>query len=424
MMQFTKFMVFLALFSLAVPFTACSAPPATSEPEMPKASVEASASGHDWPQWRGPLQDGISRETGLLALWPAEGPTELWRVKLGKGYSSFAVVGERVYTMVGDDTGEYVVCMSAMDGSILWKTRSGDLFLNTYGDGPRATPTVHEGRVYAAGAIGSILCLDAETGATVWDLNTVKEFGGESLEWGFSASPIILDEKLIIVANSQSNNSLVALDKETGKPIWTSLNDRGGYSTPLKIELSGKPHIVVVTAEAVVGVEAAGGGELWRYAWETTMDANVATPIFHNNHLFISSGYDTGGALFEVSETEMKVVWKSKKIKNNFSSSILIDGHLYGFHNTILTCLNFDTGEVKWSQRGFYKGSLLSADGKLIIFGERGNLALAETSPEAYTEISTTTVFQGAKNWVVPALSGGRLFLRNAEEVVCLSLRP
>jgi outer membrane protein assembly factor BamB len=380
--------------------------------------------GHDWPGWRGVEQDGISKETDLLEVWPETGPPELWRVKLGNGFSSFAVVGERLYTMFGDDSGEYVVCMSALDGSILWKTRSGDSFENIYGDGPRATPTVHEGRVYAVGASGAILCLKAETGDALWGLNTVTEFGGEPLEWGYSASPVVLGDNIIVVTNAQKNNALVALSRKTGKPVWTSLSDRAGYSTPLKIALSGKQQLVVVTGEAVVGVDAAGGAELWRYPWETTMDANVATPIFHNKHLFISSGYDTGGALFALSSKGVEQVWSSKKIKNNFSSSLLIDGFIYGFHNTILTCLKFDTGEVQWSQRGFNKGCLLSADGKLIILGERGNLALAEISSEAYTEISTTTVFQGGRNWVLPTLSGGRLFVRNAEEAVCLNLRP
>ncbi len=391
------------------------------------ATADETSTRIDWPQWRGLRQDGISLETGLMAEWPEGGPPEVWRIKIGSGYSSLAVVGERAYTMFGDDAGEYVVCIDVANGQTTWKVSSDGPYENSYGDGPRATPTVHEGRVYIAGATGAVLCLDAGTGDKIWGLKVLTEFKGENLEWGLSASPVILDEKVFIVANGGAGNSIVALDKNTGKTIWTSLDDKAGYSTPLIIEVNGKKLLVVLTGEAVVLVAPEDGRELWRYPWQTTLDANVAAPIFHNNRLFVSSGYDTGSALFEIAlkdgKAEPKLIWESIRMKNFFSSSILIDGFLYGFSNTILTCMDFDTGEVKWNQRGFYKGSLLSADGKLIIYSERGKLALAEISPDAYKEISSAQILDG-RTWIVPTLSNGRLFVRSAEELVCLNLKP
>ena len=421
----------------------CSGPPSSSSPETTEtapANTEADSlngaptdmvaerPGYDWPQWRGPRQDGISLETGLLNEWPEGGPPELWRIALGIGYSSVAVVGERAYTMFGDDSGEYVICIDVRDGHTLWKVESAGPFENIYGGGPRATPTVHEGRVYTVGATGAALCLDASSGEKIWGLDVIAEFGGENLEWGLSASFVIVDDKAVVVVNGSDGKSLVALNKDTGKTVWTALDDKAGYSTPLLIELDKKKQIVVMTGVAVVGVALDDGAELWRHPWITDLDANAATPIFHAGQLFISSGYDTGAALFDLAvndgQVEATLVWETRKMKNLFTTSILIDGFLYGFHNKIFTCVDFATGKTQWSQRGFNQGSVLSADGKLIIYGERGTLALAEVSPVAYTEISSVKLHKANKLWSIPTLSGQRLFVRNHEELICFDLRP
>lgn len=385
----------------------------------------ARAVGGDWPQWRGPRQDGISSETGLLASWPEEGPPELWRITLGAGYSAVSVVGGKAYTMYGTETDELVVCIDVANGGILWKTRSGEFFENEYGNGPRATPTVDEGRVYTQGATGSLLCLDADSGDKIWGFNTLEKFGVKPLEFGMSASPVVIGDMLVVVVGAPDGKSLAALNKATGEVLWTSLSDLGGYSTPIHIDVDGTKQIVVLTGKSVVGVSAKDGRELWRHPWETTLDANVATPIYHDGRLFISSGYGTGCALFHLSVTDgvatAKELWDSKSMKNYFSTCVLHNGYLYGFNNTILTCMEFDTGDVAWRQRGFNKGSVLLADGKLIVLGERGTLALAQASAEDYEEISRVGIFEG-KSWTVPTVAGGKLFLRNEEELVCLDL--
>lgn len=382
---------------------------------------------NDWPQWRGPRQDGISHEDGLLETWPEDGPQELWRITLGKGYSAVSVVDGRAYTMYCDNSNEYVVCLDIRDGKILWRVRSDKKYKNAFGDGPRATPTLYEGRVYTHGASGSILCLNAETGVEHWSLNSLEKFGAKNLEWGLSASPAILDDKVIIVAGGKESKSLVALDKEFGEVIWASLNDKAGYSTPILIEVNSMKQVAVFTGEAIVGVALEDGKELWRFPWKTNYDANIATPIYHNNRLFISSGYDSGAVLLGLTVqgdgTQVKVIWKSRYMKNQFSSSVLVDGFLYGFSNTIFTCMDFNTGEVKWIQRGFYKGSLLVADGKLIIYSERAKLVLAEISPDSFKQLAIAGILKG-KTWTVPTLSNGRLYVRNQDELVCLKFTP
>jgi outer membrane protein assembly factor BamB len=382
----------------------------------------------DWPQWRGPKQDGVSLETGLLTKWPGTGPTELWRFPLGAGYSSVSVAGGRAVTMYGTPAGEFVVALDAASGKPLWKVRSGDLFVNdSYGNGPRATPTINEGRVYALGGGGDLLCLEAATGKTVWTLDLVKKFGGRVPEYGFSASPAVFGKLLVVDVGAQKGRSLVAFDKATGEVLWTSLADKPGYATPIRAEVDGVPQIIVLMGEALVSVSPGDGREFWRRPWKTTLDANVATPIFHQGRLFLSTGYGTGCALFALSAPSGKPaateLWAGKQMQNCFSTSVLVDGYLYGFHNLILTCMDFNSGEIQWKQRGFNRGSLIAADGKLIIYGERATLALAAASPVKYKELARAQVLDG-KTWTAPTLSSGRLFLRNEQEMVCLKLTP
>ena len=390
------------------------------------------ARGDDWPQWRGPRQDGISRETGLLAQWPEKGPKELWRVPLGSGFSAVSVVDDRAYTCFGASDAEFAVCLNMADGKTLWKTRLGDLFKSdSYGDGPRATPTVDAGRVYVLSGKGGLCCLDAADGHVNWGCDLLTKFGGGvpargSPEYGFAASPVVMDDLLVVVVGAGGGKSLVAFDKISGKVRWTALDDKIGYSTPIEVTIDGVPQIIVLMGEALVSVSPKDGKEFWRHEWKTELDANVATPIVSGDRLFISSGYSTGCALFALSAKDGKPaaekLWANKEMKNYFSTAVLLNGYLYGFNNNKLTCLDFHTGKPKWKTGGFNRGSLIAADGRLIILGESGTLALAEASPKAYREISKFP-FCDERTWTVPTLSGGRLYVRNEKELACFMLR-
>jgi outer membrane protein assembly factor BamB len=379
------------------------------------------ARGDDWPQWRGPRQDGISRETGLLAEWPEKGPAELWRVPLGNGFSAVSVVGERAFTLFGSTAGEFAAAFHVADGKTVWKTRLSDLLENpSYGDGPRATPAIDSGRVYVLSGKGALQCLDAADGKLIWGCDLLEKFGGKPPEYGFAASPVVMGDMLVVVVGAGNGKSLAAFDKANGKVLWTALDDKIGYSTPREVVVDGVSQIVVL-----MGVSSKDGKEYWRHAWKTEQDANVATPVISGNRLFISTGYSTGCALFALSVKDGKPaadkVWANKEMKNYFSTSVLVDGYLYGFNNNKLACLDFRTGKKKWDASGFNRGSLIAADGKLIIYGADGLLALAEISPAAYKELARFK-FCDARTWTVPTLSGGRLFLRNEKELACLKV--
>ncbi len=261
--------------------------------------VTTSAYADDWPQWRGPKQDGISRETGLLAKWPENGPKQLWRVPLGNGFSSVSVVGDRAYTCFGCDEGEFAVCLNVADGKTVWKIRLDDLYKNgDYGDGPRATPTVDAGLVYVLGARGRLQCLRVADGKAIWEGDLQASREGKLPEYGFSASPVIVGDKVIAVVGAGGGKSLAAFDKKTGKLLWTSLDNRIGYSTPRAVTTDGVPQVIVLMGDAVVSVSPADGKEFWHFPWKTELDANVATPVLSGDQLFISTGYSTGWRCF------------------------------------------------------------------------------------------------------------------------------
>jgi outer membrane protein assembly factor BamB len=399
------------------------------------AVLAHTARGDDWPQWRGPQQDGISRETGLLAKWPEKGPTELWRAPLGKGFSGVSVVGERVFTLFGSAEGEFAAAFNVADGKTLWKTRLSDLLKNgAYGDGPRATPAVDSGWVYVLSGQGTLKCLRASDGSPLWAADLGREAtlaGGKPPEYGYAASPVVIGDKLVVVAGLRKGMSLIAFDKATGKRPWAALDDKIGYSTPREVTIDGVGQIIVLMGESLVSVSPKDGKELWRQEWKTEQDANVASPVVSGNRLFISTGFSTGCALFELSvkggKPAAEKLWANKDMKNYLSTSVLVDGHLYGFNNNKLACLDFRTGKAQWNTSGtdpansFNRGSLIAADGKLIILGEKGLLAMAEISPDSYKELAKFQ-FCDERTWTVPTLSGGRLFVRNEKELACLKV--
>ncbi len=391
----------------------------------------AVAVADEWPRWRGPNQDGISTETGLLAEWPEGGPPELWRADVGIGFSGVTVAGGKACTQFSDGDNEILACFDAITGEERWRAEIGKHWDNSFRDfdGPRATPTVDGGRIYAGAAHGAIRCLDLDTGETLWSRFLAEEMDGKTPGHGYVMTPLIDGDRVFLNPGGKDGKSVVALDKETGEILWTNLDDKAAYAAPIAIDVDGQRQIVFFTAKGVVGVAPDDGAELWRYPWETRYDINAATPLYSAPYLFIASEYDHGSALLKLSAADgaakVEEVWVSDNMQNQMSTSVLVDGHLYGFHRSFLSCLDFATGEEKWRERGFGVGSLTVADGKLLVLGDKGQLALAEISPDGYREISRADgIVGGNRTWSVPTVADGRLYLRDEEKLVCLDLRP
>jgi outer membrane protein assembly factor BamB len=389
------------------------------------ASVSLAQSNANWPQWRGPNRDGISKETGLLKQWPAEGPPLVWKAAgAGGGYSSFAVANGRLITMGLRGDREFIVAFDVATGKEAWATPHGSAFRNDRGDGPRGTPTIDGDRIYALGGSGDLSALDAKTGKVIWTKNVLKEFGGRNITWGISESPLVVGDKLLVNPGGPGA-SIVALNKSNGSLIWKSQSDRAGYSSAIPVEVNGGTQVVFFTDERTVGLDLKDGRLLWEYAKAANDTANAATPIARGNRVFVSSDYGTGGGVVEIKpDGTAQEVWFSKDVRNHHSSSVLVGDHLYGFSSSILMAVKFDTGEVAWRDRSVGKGSLVYADGRLYCFSERGVVGLVEATPTGYVEKGRFNIQQGSlPTWTHPVVAGGRLYLRDQDTIYAYDVR-
>ena len=380
---------------------------------------QSTAAG-DWPQWRGPTRSGISAETGLLREWPASGPPRLWSApNLGAGFGSIAVRGDRIFVQGMRNSQSVVSALNRADGKLVWVRTIGRSVDNYQGPGPRGTPTVDGDRVYVLTENGDLICLRVLDGTVVWQRNILQDFGGRNIGWLISESPLV-DGNQVIVTPGGRGGGMVALDKLSGKTIWASkeLSDEAGYASPIVADVQGVRTIMTLTAEAGVGVRASDGKLMWRHQAVANNTANITTPIFHENEVFYSSNYGTGGALLalraEGGEVRAQEVYFTRDMQNHHGGIVLVNGYLYGFNNTILTCLEFATGKVLWRHRSVGKGSLAYADGHLYLLSENNVVGLAEATPAAYREKGRFTIAdQGWPSWAHPVVSGGRLYVRN-----------
>ena len=380
-----------------------------------------------WPQYRGPELTGISSESGILESWPEGGPKVAWRTPLGDGYSGISVVNARAYTMYGNSDGEFVAAFDTADGKRLWQVRLDDNLRDKYGgDGPRSTPTVAGGMVYALGTRAILVALNTADGKLSWKKDLKAEFSAVIPQFGVSTSPLIENGLVLVDIGAKSGGSLLALDMKTGDKRWTAFSDRPGYSTPLPVDIHGVRQVLFFTGSSLASVAPADGEVLWSVPWRTDHDVNASMPILvHPDKVFVSSDYGKGAGLFQIQKDgeswKATEVWKSTVMKNHFNSSILHQGHIYGFDSSTLKCIEAQTGAEKWAQKGFDRGALLLADGLLLVLSEDGLLALAEATPSGYKEKARAQILEG-RTWTMPSLAGGRLYLRNEKEMVALEI--
>ncbi|MDZ7343176.1 MAG: PQQ-binding-like beta-propeller repeat protein [candidate division KSB1 bacterium] len=393
---------------------------------LPAKSKSAEEASPEWPQWRGPNRDGLSTETGLLKSWPEGGPKVLWRAASGEGYSAISIAKGRAYTMYGQGNDEVLVCLDAATGKELWRYRLDSKFYNDQGNGPRSTPVVDGDLVFVQGAQSMLAAVKAATGEKVWQHDLKRDYGGRIPTWGVSSTPLVEGELLLVDVGGKEGSALCAFNKKDGRLVWKSHSDLPGYSAPIAITVNGVRQVIFFTGTAAVGVSPKDGKIFWRHPWQTSYDVNAATPIFiPNDKVFISSGYGVGATVLQIKNqngtVKVEPVWKSRVIKNHFSSSVLVGNYLYGFDDGIFVCVDALTGEQQWQQRGYQKGSLIYADGHLIVLGEQGKLGLVEATPTAYKEKASAQPLTG-KCWTMPALAGGKLYLRNQKEMLCLDM--
>lgn len=387
----------------------------------------------DWPQFLGPTRDGISSETGLIDSFPESGPKQLWRVPGGVGMSGIAIVDATACTLVQKEDQQFVIALNADSGEQLWQTPIASAYMNPMGDGPRATPSIAEGRVFAYSGEGILVALDLKSGKILWQKHPVKDFSGKPAEYGMACSPVVAGDNVIVTVGARTA-TLAAYDVASGKLAWKlGTDDTAGYSSPALRTLGGQQQLVAYTGKSVVGCRPNSGDLLWRYPYETDYDCNIATPLAVNDTVFISSGENHGCALLKPNSAgQVDVLWESHDaqsvLRNEWQTSILIDGFLYGFDNvgsagpvTNFACVEVATGKQMWLQRRFGKGNLIAADGKLWLTTMAGELVLLKPSPQEFIEMSRAQVMQTTRQ--APALANGRLFVRDGAEIICFDVR-
>ncbi|MGE3314063.1 MAG: PQQ-binding-like beta-propeller repeat protein [Planctomycetaceae bacterium] len=385
----------------------------------------------DWPQFNGPKRDNKSPETGLLQSWPKEGPELVWSSKgLGIGYSTVAVADGVLYTMGNKGESEAVIALDAGSGEKIWSTPISWASKLSAGDGPRSTPTISGDAVLALGGNGDLACLEKSSGKIRWRKNIMHDFEGGVPGWGVCES-VLVDGNKVICTPGGAKGTIVALDINTGEPIWKSVlpqKDGAGYASAAVAEIGGVRQYIQFTARGTVGVSADDGDFLWREDSAANPTANCSSPLIEKNLVFSASSYGQGGALVKVtgsdSSFQAERVYHTSDMKNHHGDMVIVDGLLYGSDDAIFTCLELETGKVKWQNRSVGKGAVTFADGRIYLRSETGPVALIEPSGEGYREKGR---FQqpdrsSASAWAHPVVAAGKLFLRDQDLLLCYNV--
>lgn len=408
------------------------------------------AQAGDWPSFRGPKADSHSPERGINKDWKTRPPKQLWKVEMtDKGYSGICVAGGKVFVIDHAGAQDVVRALDAATGNELWKFPYQDTSANRNGFA-RSTPTFDEGRLYTFSRLGVLHCLDAASGKPVWSLDTVKELGGKRPTFDHTASPLVLGEKLVVMTGG-AQGIITALDKKTGKVLWRGgagsdagvppgaslvlpsgqevpygTADAPGYVTPFLATIEGRPQIICASARAVIAVNPADGKTLWCFSWPTVNGNDAADPLVSGNSVLITSGDKFGCVMLDIAGGKPTVRYKNKELQSQFNSPLLEQGVIYSTTDPLpgdLICMNQADGKVFWRQPGFEKGGVVMIDGVLLALqGKTGELVMVEPTTAGYKELGRFTPL-GGQSWTPPALSDGKLFVRNTKAVACFDLK-
>jgi outer membrane protein assembly factor BamB len=396
--------------------------------ETATTNMLSTISPRDWPRFLGANIDGVIRGVEIERDWEAYPPKELWRRDLGAAWSSFAIVGSRAVTQEqrGDD--ELVVCYDVASGAVVWAHSDLARYDTAIaGVGPRATPTVHDGRVYSVGATGILNCLDGATGRRVWSVDVVKIVGAKMPDWGMSCSPLIAGDLVIVAAPGGAGKSLLAFDLVSGAAAWTSGGAKASYSSPMLATLAGVEQILLLAHQAVIAHDPKSGDLLWQHPWQGSHPKVSQPVVVGGNRVLVSSGYGIGCELIEVSRQDdvfsTRQVWKNRNLKSKFANIIVHDGFAYGLDDGIMVCIDLeDEGKRRWKSTRYGHGQLLLVGDTLLLTEENsGDVVIVDPTPDEHRALGRLDALE-SRTWNPPALAGDLLLVRNATEVVCYRL--
>ena len=383
--------------------------------------VSLNVSAADWPNWLGPNFDGTTTDKGFDPAFGKGGVDIKWTKDLGVGFTGVTIADGKAYTAGWKDGNTTFFCFDAKTGQKVWShTFPTKKYDNLNVGGPRGTAAVTDGKVYHMAGGGEMFCYDAAKGDIIWEKNLAKEYGVKVPRWGFSGSPLILGDTVYL-----DIGKIVALNKTDGKEQWATKDYGPSYSTPALMTFKGKDYLVVFPATGLYVIERDGGKEVAHKPWKTSYDVHAATPVvIKDKFIFMSSDYNVGCALLEFTGKGVNTVWENKNLKNQMCTSVFHQGHLYGFDSAKLTCINAETGQQMWSQRGLGKGTVILAGETLVILSDKGEVLTAPATPDAFRPVTKTKVIDGDSTiWTSPSLANNLLYVRGSRgKLVCIDV--
>jgi len=380
-----------------------------------------------WYQFRGPNRDGISPEKITKTDWNGNDLELVWKKELGSGFSELVVSDGFIYTMISEKidsvTGsEFIVALDEKTGNELWRTKVDSIYIDAdgWGDGPRSTPIIDETNIYGLSAYGKLTALSRKDGKFLWQVDFIKFFGSTTPRWGYASSPVMVDNKIIMEVGGTENRTFMAFNKADGSILWNDGAGGASHDSPLKATINGQEQLIFVNGRTLYSYSP-DGDTLWTF--KMPFRSITAMPILiDDNKIFVSGVRTPGFFIAEINNNKATQLLTGNSMKNDFNSCVYHDGYLYGYHIAAVRCISVETGEVKWSKRGFGKGSLILVDGKLMVLSDKGKLAIVEANPEAYMEVASVQAITG-KSWTAPSFKDGKVYVRNLTEMACYKIK-
>lgn len=377
-----------------------------------------------WYQFRGQNRDGISTEE---LNWNGNQPELLWKKDLGSGFSELVVSDGTIYTMISEKTDsihgfEFIAAFNEGNGEEIWRTKVDSIYIDVdgWGDGPRSTTIIDEKNIYGLSGYGKLTALSKKDGQLLWQIDLIKYFGSSTPRWGYATSPLLIDEKIIMEVGGTENRAFMAFNKKDGSVLWSDGNGRPSHDSPLMVTIEGQPQVIFANGRTLYSYSPEGD-TLWTY--NMPFRSITAMPVLIDENKIFASGVRTPGFfIIEVSGNKPVTLLTGVSMKNDFNSCVYHNGYIYGFHIAAVRCISAETGEVKWSKRGFGKGSLILVDDKLVILSDKGKLAIAEASHEGYRELTSLQAIEG-KSWTAPSFVDGKIYIRNLKEMACYKVK-
>lgn len=386
----------------------------------------AQSTTESWKQFRGAFGNGISSEKLIEKDWKTSQPELLWKKEIGSGFSELVIEGDLIYTMYSEKidslTGfEYLAAYDEKTGNKKWRVMVDSIYIEVdgWGDGPRSTPTVDDENIYCLSGLGKFSARSKKDGTLKWEHDFVKDFGSNRPRWGYSSSPKLVGDLLLIEVGGKDGKAFMAFNKSDGSVAWQQGNGIATYNTPLITEIEGQQQALFINGRKLYCYNLQGD-TLWTFPMH--ISGSIVMPVKVGKDKVFVSHIGRGFFIAQIKNNKAEEMLRGTSMKTDFTTSIYHDGYIYGFHVAALRCISAETGEVKWSKRGFGKGSFILVDGKLIVLSDKGKLAIANATPEAYQELGTVNAISGSITWTAPSYTNGKVYVRNQTEMACYKL--